>query len=158
MKRFFQTAAEWLGLVTRLFLGAVFLPHGLQKTIGAFGGYGFSGTMEFMTGMGMPWIVALLVVAGESLGALGLITGFLTRLSAFGILAIMSGAIVMVHAEHGFFMNWFGSKNGEGVEYHILAMGMALTLLVGGAGRWSVDGFLARRISGAGDERRGERS
>ncbi|MEK8022263.1 MAG: DoxX family protein [Candidatus Hydrogenedentota bacterium] len=155
MKRFFQTDTEWFGLITRVFLGAVFLPHGLQKTLGAFGGYGFSGTMEFMTGMGMPWIVALLVVAGESLGALGLITGFLTRLSAFGIVAIMSGAIVMVHAKFGFFMNWFGNQQGEGVEYHLLAMGMAFALLVGGAGRWSVDGFIARKIQGEIDERRG---
>lgn len=148
MKKFFQTDSEWFGLVARLFLGAVFLPHGLQKTLGAFGGYGFSGTMDFMTGMGMPWIAALLVVAGESLGALGLITGFLTRLSAFGIVAIMSGAIVMAHAKFGFFMNWFGNQQGEGFEYHLLAIGLALALLIGGAGRWSVDGLIARKLSG----------
>lgn len=158
MKRFFQTDAKWFGLIARLFLGAVFLPHGLQKTLGVFGGYGFSGTMEFMTGMGMPWIVALLVIAGESLGALGILTGFLTRLSAFGILAIMSGAIIMVHAKFGFFMNWFGNQQGEGIEYHLLAMGMALALLIGGAGRWSVDGLIARKLLGVSGEGSEERS
>jgi putative oxidoreductase len=154
MKKFFQSDAEWFGLIARVFLGAVFLPHGLQKTFGAFGGYGFSGTMEFMTGMGMPWVVALLVIAGESLGALGLITGFLTRLSAFGIVAIMAGAIVMVHAKFGFFMNWSGTQAGEGFEYHILALGMALAVLVGGAGRGSIDGMIARRLPGASNEGR----
>lgn len=146
MERFFRTDRALTGLVTRHFLGAVFLPHGLQKTIGAFGGHGFSGTMDFMTGQGMPWIVALLVVAGESLGALGLITGFLTRLSAFGIAAIMAGAIAMVHGKMGFFMNWDGSQAGEGFEFHLLAMGMALALVIGGAGRWSIDGLIARRL------------
>ncbi len=139
-----RTDGSWAGLIGRLVLGAVMLPHGLQKTLGWFGGHGFSGTMGFFTEqLGIPWVVALLVIVAESAGALGLIAGFLTRLSALGILAVMAGAIRMAHFQNGFFMNWSGSQAGEGFEYHILAAGLAAILLVTGGGRWSVDGALA---------------
>lgn len=145
MKALFATDADSLpGFIIRIFLGAVMLPHGLQKTLGLFGGYGFDGTMGFMTSqVGMPWSIALLVVLGESLGALGLIVGFLTRFCAFGIACIMAGAIFLVHYHNGFFMNWTGQQTGEGFEYHLLAMGMALALMLLGGGKWSVDAAIS---------------
>ncbi|MBL4889485.1 MAG: DoxX family protein [Candidatus Lindowbacteria bacterium] len=146
MDKFFETGTSWSATVARIFLGAVMLPHGLQKTVGLFGGHGFSGTLEFFTGGGMPWIVAFLVIVGESLGALGLIFGFLTRLSAFGVAAIMLGAIGMIHGEHGFFMNWIGQQAGEGFEYHLLALGLALSVMVSGAGRLSIDALISDRL------------
>lgn len=69
-----------------------------------------------------------------------------TRLGAFGILCNMIGAIFPGHLPHGFFMNWFGKQAGEGFEYHLLVIAIALTLLVTGGGRWSVDGGLAKRL------------
>ncbi|MBI4161484.1 MAG: DoxX family protein [Acidobacteria bacterium] len=147
MKAFFRTDDGWTGLVLRVALGGVMLPHGAQKLLGWFGGPGFSGTMEIFTGtLGLPWILAFLVVLAESFGALGLILGFLTRLDAFGILCVMAGAVAMAHWPNGFFMDWFGQQAGEGFEYHLLAMGLALGLLIGGGGRHSVDGAIARRI------------
>ncbi len=132
-------------LLARLSLGFVMLPHGLQKALGLFGGYGFSGTMGFFTGtLGMPTAVAFLVILGESLGALALILGLLTRFSAASIVVIMAGAITMAHWGNGFFMNWNGTQQGEGFEYHLLAIGLALTLVVTGGGRWSVDRALVR--------------
>jgi len=126
-------------MIVRLALGIVMLPHGAQKALGLFGGPGYSGTMAMFTSQGMPAALAFLVILGESAGSLGLIVGFLTRIAGLGISCIMLGAIAMVHLPNGFFMNWSGKQAGEGFEYHILALGMALAVLVGGGGRASVD-------------------
>jgi len=131
-------------LLLRLTLGIVILPHGLQKTLGLFGGHGFAGTYGFFTAkMGLPGIAAVLVILAESLGALGLIFGCLTRLGALGVAAVMAGAIAMVHWQNGFFMNWFGNQQGEGFEYHLLALGMAIVLLIKGGGAASIDRSIA---------------
>jgi len=126
-------------MIVRLALGIVMLPHGLQKALGLFGGPGYSGTMAMFTSQGMPAALAFLIILGESAGSLGLIVGFLSRIAGFGISCIMLGAIAMVHLPNGFFMNWSGKQAGEGFEYHILALGIALAVLVGGGGRASVD-------------------
>ena len=125
--------------IARISLGIVILPHGLQKLLGLFGGAGFSGTVDFFVGSGLPSAVAILIIIAESFGALGLILGFLSRLAAFGITLIMLGAIFMVHIQNGFFMNWFGNQAGEGFEYHLLALGLSLVVLIKGGGKWSVD-------------------
>ncbi|MBT5349230.1 MAG: DoxX family protein [Nitrospina sp.] len=148
MRAFFQTDENINNLIIRVMLGMVMFPHGAQKLLGWFGGYGLEGTLGFFTNqMGVPMVIAVLVILGESLGALGLITGFLTRFCAAGVLMIMSGAVVMSHAANGFFMNWSGKQGGEGFEYHILAIGLCLPLLVSGGGRFSADGFIVKRFS-----------
>lgn len=144
LDKFFDTRDDVGLLIARLALGIVILPHGLQKTLGLFGGAGFSGTMGFFTQEGLPSILAFLIIIGESFGALGLIIGFLSRLAAFGISLIMLGATFMVHLPNGFFMNWFGTKQGEGFEFHILAIGLGLVILIGGGGKWSVDKLLVK--------------
>jgi putative oxidoreductase len=146
MKALFRTEDSVSLLLVRLALGIVMLPHGLQKTLGLFGGPGFSGTMGMFTSQGMPALLAFLVILSESLGSLGLILGFLTRVAALGCSSVMLGAIAMVHWQNGFFMNWFGKQAGEGFEYHILALGMALALLIGGGGKASVDRGLAEEM------------
>ncbi len=144
--RLFRTNNDITPLILRLFLGAIFFPHGAQKALGLFGGYGFSGTLGFFTQkMGMPVVIALLVIAAEFLGSIGLITGFLTRLSAFGIASVMTGAIFMVHLPNGFFMNWTGKQAGEGFEFHLLAIGIALVLMITGGGGLSIDGLIAQK-------------
>lgn len=129
--------------VLRITLGLVMLPHGLQKTAGWFGGHGFSATMDSFVSMGIPAFLAFLAIAAESAGALALIAGFTTRIAAFGIGVTMAVAGLM-HRANGFFMNWFGTQTGEGYEFHLLAIGMALALMIGGAGRWSLDRFVTR--------------
>ena len=130
--------------IIRVTLGLVMLPHGLQKTLGWFGGYGFTGTMGWLTGtVGAPWIFALLAVLAESVGALMLIAGFGTRIAALGVGGVMAVATT-IHWANGFFMNWSGSQKGEGFEYHVLALGMVVALLVAGGGKWSVDRLLKR--------------
>lgn len=128
--------------IARISLGIVILPHGLQKLLGLFGGAGFSGTVDFFVGSGLPSAVAILIIIAESFGALGLILGFFSRLAAFGITLIMLGAIFMVHIQNGFFMNWFGNQAGEGFEYHLLALGLSLVVLIKGGGKWSVDNMI----------------
>lgn len=126
-------------LVLRLALGAMILPHGLQKTLGWFGGYGFNGTMGFLTGQaGIPWILALLAILAESVGGVMLLAGLGTRLAAFGVGVTMVVA-GMMHRTNGFFMNWTGSQKGEGWEFHLLAVAIAAALMILGGGRLSVD-------------------
>jgi putative oxidoreductase len=147
MSQLLRTKGGAAGLVLRLTLAIVIFPHAAQKVFGWFGGYGISGTMGYFTGqMGLPWLIAALVIAFEFLGSLGLLFGFLTRLCALGIGTVMVGAIFTVHAGNGFFMNWSGQQAGEGFEYHLLVIGIAAALVIAGGGRWSVDGAVADRV------------
>ncbi len=86
-------------MIARVFLGIVILPHGLQKLLGMFGGYGFTATVEYFVSTGSYSIVAALIILGESFGALFLILGLISRISASGIAIIMLGAILMVQWE-----------------------------------------------------------
>jgi putative oxidoreductase len=138
-----QTHGDVVPLVLRLTLALVMFPHGAQKALGWFGGYGFKGTMEFFRKSGIPAPLAALAIMAEFLGPLGLAVGLLTRVAAFGIAAVMVGSILSVHWQHGFFMNWYGNQQGEGFEYHLLAIGLAVALVLNGAGVWSLDAVIA---------------
>ena len=143
MKYLFQTNDNFSYWVPRVMLGCVMFPHGAQKLLGWFGGFGFTNSMTYFTQTaGLPWVVAFLIIMGESFGSLGLILGFFTRLSAFGLICIMLGAIITVHIPNGFFMNWFGKQAGEGFEYHLLVIGISIPLLINGGGKYSVDGLI----------------
>ncbi len=147
MKCLFQTNDKFSYWVPRVILGCVMFPHGVQKLFGWFGGFGFTNTMTYFTQTaGLPWIIAFLIIMGESLGSLGLIVGFFTRLSALGLIFIMVGAITTVHIPNGFFMNWFGKNAGEGFEYHLLVIGMSIPLLISGGGKYSVDGLINKYL------------
>jgi putative oxidoreductase len=138
------TGDSFASTVLRLALGFMILPHGLQKTLGWFGGHGFKGTMGYLTGqVGAPWIFALLAILAESVGGLMLLAGFGTRLAALGVGGVMLVAATM-HWSNGFFMNWFGNQQGEGVEFHLLALGIVAALLIVGGGKWSVDSLFKR--------------
>jgi putative oxidoreductase len=144
----FKTDSSISTLVLRLTLGLVFFPHGAQKVLGWFGGYGFTGTMGFFTGqMHVPVLFAFLAIMAEFAGSIALVLGLFTRVAAFGIAANMVVAIAMVHAQFGFFMNWFGAQKGEGFEYHLLAIGIAVALMVRGGGKLSADGAIAKQLS-----------
>jgi putative oxidoreductase len=131
--------------ILRLALGGVMFAHGAQKMLGWFGGPGYSATMGYLTGAGIPAFFAFLAIVAEFFGSLGLILGLLSRVAAFGIACVMTVAIVKVHSHVGFFMNWAGTQRGEGFEYHILALAIAVAIMISGAGAWSIDRMLARR-------------
>ncbi|MBZ5665639.1 MAG: DoxX family protein [Acidobacteriia bacterium] len=143
------TNADWGVAIVRIILGIVFFAHGAQKMLGWFGGPGFTNMMRTLTGqLRIPAPFAFLVIAGEFFGGLGLVVGLLSRLAAIGVLATMAGAVLMVHLQHGLFLNWFGDKKGHGIEYHLLAMALALIVLIKGAGAFSLDrGWYQRQLS-----------
>jgi putative oxidoreductase len=144
-RKLVNTDNDVLLTVLRLVLGIVFFAHGAQKLLGWFGGAGFTGTMDVFTQrMGIPAPLALLPIAAEFFGGLGLIVGLLGRVAAFGIISDMLVAVVMVHAHFGFFMNWYGNQQGEGIEYHLLAITLGLAVVVRGSGALSCDRLLSR--------------
>jgi putative oxidoreductase len=145
---FFATDTNsWSLLLVRLTLGCVLLPHGMQKALGLFGGYGFAGTLGGLESMGLPFLIALLVILAEFAGSIGVILGLGTRFMAFSILLNMSGAMVLGgHIYNGFFMNWFGMQKGEGMEYFLLLIGLALALIIGGGGKCAVDNLISRKL------------
>jgi putative oxidoreductase len=136
----FKTDDDVSNLLLRIILGTVFFPHGAQMVLGWFGGYGFSGTMGFFTGtLHIPAPFAFLAIAAQFAGAIALILGLFTRVAALGIGVNMLVAVAMVHAQYGWFMNWFGNQKGEGFEYHLLAIGIAIVLVARGGGKWAAD-------------------
>jgi putative oxidoreductase len=134
-------------LIIRVVLGVVIFAHGAQKLLGWFGGFGYTGTMEyFTTTVGLPYVIGVLVILGESLGALALILGLLARLMSFSIFIIMLGALYFDHAQNGFFMNWFGNRaGGEGFEFDLLVFGLCLAIIINGSGALSIDHYLFQR-------------
>jgi putative oxidoreductase len=139
-----STSNDWIVTILRLVMGVIFFAHGAQKALGWFGGYGFSGTMGFFTQqMHIPVIFAFLAICAEFLGGIGLILGALGRVAAFGIACNMLVAVLMVHVQNGLFMNWSGQQKGEGFEFHLLALAIALVLIVRGSGPFSVDHALS---------------
>ncbi len=137
------THGDVVPLVLRLTLAVVMFAHGAQKALGWFGGDGLRGTLDSLRKSGVSSPVAVLAIMAEFLGPLGLAVGLLTRVAALGIAAVMLGAILTVHGRHGFFMNWYGNQPGEGFEYHVLAIGLAVALVLNGAGVWSLDAVIA---------------
>lgn len=143
----FSTNPDWLQTLIRITLGVVFFAHGSQKVLGWFGGLGFKETMRTMHEiLGLPAPLALLAVAAEFLGGLGLMVGLLSRIAAVGIGVIMFVAIFMVHGRNGLFLNWLGDRKGHGYEYHVLAIALAAEIVVRGSGAASLDRLLYRAI------------
>jgi putative oxidoreductase len=144
-----QTSGGAPQTLARLALGLVMFPHGAQKMLGLFGGYGFTGTMGAFTGMmHIPAPLAFLAIAAEFFGSIALLLGVFARPAALAIAVNMMVATFTVHLPNGFFMNWYGKQHGEGFEYHILAVALAAVVVLAGAGRLSVDRFLARKLDG----------
>lgn len=134
-------------LIARVALGAVIFPHGAQHALGWFGGYGFAGTLEWMTGtLGFPAFLAGAAIIVEVVAPIALVLGFGGRFAAAGIAGVILGA-ASTHLDNGFFMNWFGAlpAGAEGYEYHILAGALAVVVAIAGSGAWSLD----RRVAAA---------
>ena len=141
---------DWVLTIVRVVLGVVLFAHGAQKLLGWFGGQGFSVTVRtFRDQLGIPAPLACLAIAAEFFCGLGLIVGLLTRIAALGISITMVVAALMVHLKYGFFMNWFGEKQGHGVEYHLVVIALALVVIVKGAGAFSFDSALSRHAAGS---------
>jgi putative oxidoreductase len=114
-------------LVLRIVVGIIMVAHGSQKLFGLFGGMGIAATVKWMGPVGY------LVAIGEFFGGLGIIFGFLTRFSAAALIVIQIGAIVKVHWANGFFL---GQK--PGFEYNLSLIGILISLLIAGPGRYAI--------------------
>lgn len=140
LRALLATGDGFVPLLLRLALAVTIFPHGVQKTLGWWGGYGFGATMDAFTGMmGIPAPLALAAILAEFVGPILLALGLFTRLSAFAIGVTMVVAALKVHLAHGFFLP-------EGIEYFIPVVAIAVALLVTGAGRWSLDSVLTRKL------------
>ena len=139
----FSTDPDWTLTAIRVILGVVFFAHGAQKMLGWFGGAGLKETLRTMHEfLHLPVPLAFLAVMSEFLGGVGLIVGLLSRVAAIGVCVTMLSAIVMVHGRHGLFMDWFGDRKGHGIEYHLLAIALAIAIAVRGSGAASLDRLL----------------
>ncbi|MBP9774172.1 MAG: DoxX family protein [Candidatus Peribacteraceae bacterium] len=134
IKHFFATKNDYGILFLRVASGIAMLPYGLSK-LGIIGGGTFQDSMGFLTGMGIPFFVAILVIVGESLGAISLIIGFCTRFCAASLTVIMAGA-VMAMMSKGYM---------AGYATPLLFLIMYVTLTLNGAGAWSIDQIIAKR-------------
>ncbi len=144
-RKLINTTDDQAVTILRLVLGVVFFAHGAQKTLGWFGGFGFSATMGFFTQQAhIPAPLAFLAICAEFLGGIGLILGLLGRVAAFGIACNMIVAVTMVHWRFGLFANWYGNQKGEGIEYHLLAIAAALAIMIKGSGALSIDRALSK--------------
>lgn len=142
----FQTNNTWTGTLLRWTIGIVFIPHGLQKTLGLFGGMGWSKTMELFTeSLHLPYGVACTVILVEFLGSISLLLGWGTRFWALSFIGLLTGIMFTSHLDNGFFMNWFGTQKGEGCQFDILAIGIVVTLLIEGGGKLSVDRLISTK-------------
>lgn len=137
----FGTYPSWSLLAVRVFLGIIFVAHGAQKMFGWFGGHGLKGTIGyFQQALRIPPALTVLAALTECLGGLAVLVGFLSRPAALGLIIVMLVAIAKVHRPHGFFLNWsLQPGKGHGFEMNLALIGMALAVLIGGAGAISID-------------------
>ncbi|HEY0680133.1 MAG TPA: DoxX family protein [Chitinophagaceae bacterium] len=151
----FSTRNDWAGLIMRVTLGVVLFAHGAQKLFGWFNGYGFDGTMQFFTEtVQLPWIVGFLVIIIESFGALFLVLGLGSRIMAIAIFGVMTGVLFTSHIQNGFYMNWYGTAAGEGIEFDLLTLGLAAAIVFNGAGKFSFDSIIHKKIVEGSAERK----
>ncbi len=129
---------EYSVLSLRIALGVVFVAHGSQKLFGLFEGGGIAGTLRYMDMLGFSYgaFFAIALALAEFLGGLFSLIGFFTRWAAFFIAIVMSIAIFAVHLKHGFFVS------NEGFEFAGSLLCMAITLIINGGGKFSIDNLL----------------
>jgi len=118
-------------LVLRVGLSAVMIPHGYQKLI-HFGEY----KAKFMDFMGLGAEFSLVLAIGaELICSILLGLGFLTRFTLVPLIITMVMATFQAHN---------GEIFGDGEHAFIYLIGY-VTLLLSGAGKFSVDGLILKK-------------
>ena len=146
IEKLLQTDADYACTFLRTIAGIIIFPYGMQKLLGWFDGVGIKGTLEQMRVRKIPQFIGWLIIIRQSLGSIALIFGFLGRIAAGGLFIIFIGALI-VHLPDGWAMNWFGTKNGEGIEYHVLLLSLLLIVIARGSGAMSIDSWLSAILS-----------
>ena len=144
IQRLVTTDAGWGTLALRIPVGIIFAAHGAQKLFGWFGGYGLEGTGQWMASIGLNpgYLLALLAGGAEFFGGLALLVGLLVRPASAVLAFAMLVAIFSVHIGNGLFMS------NNGYEFALALLAVAVSLVVSGAGRASLDAALARPADG----------
>lgn len=139
ISRVMSTRAGWAPLALRLPVGIIFAAHGAQKLFGWFGGYGLTGTAQWMESIGLaPGVLMVLLAGGaEFFGGLALIVGLLVRPAALALSVAMLVAIFTVHISHGLFMS------NNGYEFALALLAASVSLLISGGGSASLDAAMA---------------
>jgi putative oxidoreductase len=146
IEKLLHTDADYAWTFLRIIAGLVVFPYGMQKLFGWFGGPGISGTLKDLVSLRIPRSIAWLIIIGQSFGSVAILSGFLSRIAAGGLFVIFIGAL-LVHSRDGWMMNWFGRKNGEGIEYFIMLLSLLLLIILKGSGALSVDLWLTGTIA-----------
>jgi len=118
---------KYAPLILRLFLGVVFTLHGYQKlfVMGPSGVAGFFGSVGIPLASVMAWVVSLV----EFFGGIAVILGLMVRHMSLLFSIIMLVAIFKVKFANGF----------SAYELDFVILGAALTLVLSGAGKLSID-------------------
>jgi putative oxidoreductase len=137
-----MSAIDLALLIIRVVLGVIFIIHGGQKLFGWYEGPGVKGMSYWLGSFGVahPGLLAWVATLSEFVGGLLALVGLLTPLAAAVIASTMVVAIVLVHGKSGF----LNSKNGY--EFNLSLIALALALMLGGAGTFSVDYLLGLAI------------
>lgn len=140
IKNIFKTDNAIAPLVLRIGTGLALMPHGAQKLFGWFGGYGLQGTGQWMESIGLHPGVLMAGLAGsaEFFGGLALVLGLLTRPAAAVAAFTMLVAIFSAHISNGFFMA------NNGFEYAFVLLVAAVSLIISGGGKLSLDQQISR--------------
>ncbi|KAB2918203.1 MAG: DoxX family protein [Bacteroidetes bacterium] len=147
MEQFFSSQNNWAGLLLRVTIAVVLFPHGAQKLLGWFGGFGFDGTMQYFTQtVKLPYIIGLLVILIEFFAPIALVLGVGSKILAAVIAILFVGIMLTSHLNFGFFMNWMGNQAGEGLEYFLLAIGASLALMLNGSGKFAIDNMIVAAL------------
>ena len=131
-------------LVLRLVIGLLFAGHGAQKLFGAFGGGGLDGTAGMFDNIGLRpgWLHARAAGAAELGGGVLLALGLFTPFAAAALIAVMTAAVVTVHAKNGI---W---NTNQGYEFNLVLGTVAFALAGVGSGSWSLDNALNFDLNG----------
>ncbi|WP_111980230.1 DoxX family protein [Algibacillus agarilyticus] len=142
LKTLFQTNDSLAALPLRLVAGTIFMAHGGQKLFSWFGGYGLTGTGQWMESIGLApgYLMALLAGSAEFFGGFFILLGLLTRLSGLALAVTMLVAIFSVHFTNGLFMS------NNGYEFGLALFAMSIALVIQGGGQYSIDNVLIKKI------------
>ncbi|MDO9374267.1 MAG: DoxX family protein [Ferruginibacter sp.] len=145
IQQLLQTDASYTLLLLRVVAGIIIFPYGMQKLLGWFndfgGGVGVRGSLLEFRKKKIPAVFAWMVIIGQSLGSIALLTGFCGRIAALGNFIIFTGALVS-HLPGGWVMNWKGYKKEEGIEYFVLLLAILFVIIIDGSGAVSIDRWL----------------
>ncbi|TEW44763.1 DoxX family protein [Psychromonas algicola] len=141
-QKLISSQAGFSTLALRIPIAIIFIAHGAQKLFAWFGGYGLEGTGQWMASIGLEpgYFMALLAGSAEFFGGIALLIGLLTRPTAFVLSLTMIIAIVSVHLANGLFMS------NNGYEFALALLAASVSLMLSGAGRYSVDSLIAKKL------------